>query len=405
MLKVRHVREDELDPFWDAMSVVFAFDRDLEDEDHLYEVFEKDRLIGAFDGDELVGTLGAFSLDMTVPSGNLPTAGTTIVTVLPTHRRQGVLTAMMDAHFEEVVARREPLAALWAAEVPIYGRFGYGAAADDVAIEISSDRIEFPEVDQDVSVRMVDLEQAMALFPPIFDTVLQRRPGTFARSEDWWRHRRLRDPKDQRQGATAQRLAVAYRGAEPVGYVQFRMKDEWSRGSVPLGTVTIKEIMGADAGAEQALWSFIGNLDLMTTVKMQGRPFDDPLVWNLTDPRHLSRSISDSLWVRVMDVPVALSGRRYQADGSIVLRVDDPFRPALGGTFRLEIVGGIGLCEPTDLEPQLDLTASQLGAVYMGGRSITEMVTAGTVGADFSTAVEADRLFHWSPGPWCPEVF
>ncbi len=405
MLKVRHVLEDELDPFWDAMSVVFAFDRDPEDEDHLYKVFEKDRLISAFDGDELVGTLGAFSLDMTVPGGTLPTAGTTIITVLPTHRRQGVLTAMMEAHFDDVIDRGEALAALWAAEVPIYGRFGYGAAADDVAIEISCDRIEFQDVDKDVSVRMVNIEQAMAIFPPIFDTVLQRRPGAFARSEDWWRHRRLRDPKDQREGGTAQRLAVAYRGAEPVGYVQFRMKDEWSRGSVPLGAVTIKELMSADVDAELALWSFIGNLDLMTSVKMHGRPTDDPLLWNLTDPRHLNRSISDSLWVRVMDIPVALSGRRYQADGSVILRVHDGSRPASGGTFKLDVEGGTGSCQPTDLEPQLNLTASQLGAVYMGGRSIAEMVAAGTVRAKPDNAIEADRLFRWSPGPWCPEVF
>ncbi|HDH03718.1 MAG TPA: GNAT family N-acetyltransferase, partial [Actinobacteria bacterium] len=311
MLKFRHVREEELDAFWDAMSVAFAFDRDKEDEDHIYKIFEKDRMIAAFDESHLVGTFGAFSLNMTVPGGALPTAGTTIVTVLPTHRRSGALTGMMNAHFDEVIDKGEPLAALWASEAPIYGRFGYGAAADEAAVEISSDRISFEDIDREVSVRIVGLEDALTIFPPIFEAFRLQRAGTFVRSADWWRHKRLRDPKEERRGATAQRLAVAYRGEDPVGYIQFRTKDEWSRGGVPIGAVTIDELIGIDVAAELALWNFIANMDLMTTVKMRGRPIDDPLLWTLVDPRHLSRTISDGLWVRVMDVPAALSGRRY----------------------------------------------------------------------------------------------
>lgn len=404
MLTFRHVEEGELEAFWDALTVPFAFDRDKDDEEHLYDVFEKDRLIGAFDGETLVGTLGAFSLDMTVPGGSLPTAGTTIVSVLPTHRRRGALTGMMQVHFDEILERGEPLAALWASEAPIYGRYGYGSAADEANIDIASTRLAFPSVDETVSVRMVTLEEAVEHFPPLFEAMRVTRPGAFRRGDAWWRHRRLRDTPRFRAGATAQRLAIAERDGRPVGYVHFRSKEDWSSGHAA-GTVRVLELVGSDLEAEKVLWKFVAEMDLMETVKCDRRPLDDPLVWALIDPRRLNRKISDTLWVRVMDVPAALTGRRYAQDGSIVIGLADGFRPESGGTFRLSVDGGTGLCEPTDDRPDLTMDIGFLGALMMGGRSAAEMARGGVIDGTEGSVAMIDRLFRWTPGPFCPEIF
>ena len=64
-----------------------------------------------------------------MPGGSLPCAGVTAVGVQPTHRRRGVLRSMMDAQLRDVHERGEPIAALWASEETIYGRFGYGLAS------------------------------------------------------------------------------------------------------------------------------------------------------------------------------------------------------------------------------------------------------------------------------------
>src|SRR5215210_8530263 len=92
-------------------------------------VAELDRSLGLWDGDQVVATSGIYSRTLTVPGAVVPCAGVTWVTVAPTHRRQGVLTAIMRRQLTELhEQQREPVAALWAAEYPIYGRFGYAPA-------------------------------------------------------------------------------------------------------------------------------------------------------------------------------------------------------------------------------------------------------------------------------------
>src|SRR5438105_11399722 len=92
-------------------------------------VLDHERMHAAWDDGKIVGGAGAFTFEMTVPGGTVPTAGVTVVGVYPTHRRRGVLRSMMRAQLDDVHERGEPLAALWASEETIYGRFGYGLAS------------------------------------------------------------------------------------------------------------------------------------------------------------------------------------------------------------------------------------------------------------------------------------
>ena len=100
------------------------------------EITEFDRTLAFFEGPEIVATAGIFSYEMTVPGGALPCAGVTRVSVLSTHRRRGLLTGMMRRQLDDMHQRGEPLAALYASEAPIYGRFGYGLATYQAAVEI-----------------------------------------------------------------------------------------------------------------------------------------------------------------------------------------------------------------------------------------------------------------------------
>src|SRR5262249_19812170 len=88
-----------------------------------------ERMHAAREDGVIVGGAGAFPFGRTVPGGMVPAAGVTVVGTFPTHRRRGVLRAMMRAQLDDVHARGEPLALLWASEDTIYGRFGYGMAS------------------------------------------------------------------------------------------------------------------------------------------------------------------------------------------------------------------------------------------------------------------------------------
>ena len=125
--QLRPITAEEWPAFVRAMSAVFAEDPSGPFLDTPSPVAELDRSLGLFDGDRVAATAGIYSLAMTVPGDRVvPTAGITWITVSPTHRRQGVLTAIMRRQLDEVHDQeREPVAALWAAESSIYGRFGY----------------------------------------------------------------------------------------------------------------------------------------------------------------------------------------------------------------------------------------------------------------------------------------
>lgn len=227
-LTIRAIDPSEVEAFRAAMGLCFGFDPVPDRLTHFEKLFEADRSRCAFDDGHLVGTAGAFSLDMTVPGATVRCGGTTMVSVLPTHRRRGVLRKMMGAHLDDVREREEPIAALWASESSIYGRFGFGQASVELDVTIPREHVRFhrlaPEPDP---VRIVSAEEARRLVQPVFEAVRMRTPGFYARTEDWWSERFFFDPPDRREGATSYRYAVAFRGRRPVGYAQYRFRGTW----------------------------------------------------------------------------------------------------------------------------------------------------------------------------------
>ncbi|HYT25919.1 MAG TPA: GNAT family N-acetyltransferase, partial [Actinomycetota bacterium] len=140
----------------------------------LGRIFEPDRSLCAFDPrDGMVATGGAYSLELTLPGGGgVPAAGLTLISVLPTHRRRGILRALIQRHFEDVQARGEAVSVLTATESLIYGRFGYGMATSAAQLEIDRRHAAFAEsVDTPGRVRMVDAGEAARLLPEVFDRV------------------------------------------------------------------------------------------------------------------------------------------------------------------------------------------------------------------------------------------
>jgi len=353
---------------------------------------------------ELVGTCGAYSLELTVPGATLPAAGTTWITVRPTHRRRGCLRAMLSEHFRDVRARGEPLAALWASESGIYGRFGYGPAAWTCPLEIERPHAAFRELpDEPGRLRLVEVDEARRLLPPVYAAAARERPGSFARGDAWW-DRRLADPPWEREGATAHRFAVLERGGEPRGYLHHRVRGRWSDGHAR-SELQVLELQALDPSARAALWRFALDVDLVERVHAWNQPVDDPLPWLLADPRRLRRAPRDGLWVRLVDLPRALAGRVYPDAGRLVLRVRDAFCPDNQGTWELEAGPEGGRCRPSSAEPDLELGAEELGALYLGGHRASELARAGRVAGAPEALARADRLLAWSPQPWCPELF
>lgn len=403
-VEIRAVSADEIQTFFDAMGVPFGFDSTPEAIEEFKAGANHDRLRAAFDGDQIVGTFGTHDLQLTVPGGTLATGGTTLVTVLPTHRRQGTLRELMAVHFREVHENNEPLAALWASESSIYGRFGYGPASEAAVMKLPKPfaRLSQP-VDIRGSMRLLELDEAIEQFTPIYDRVASRRPGMFARTERWWRHRFLGDPEHRRHGCTHHRRVLHTRDGESVGYVVYRTRTNHADGTAQASVV---ELIGIDPQAERALWQFIFGIDLVDTIEYWNAPLDDPLRWWLEDPRRAERKIEDALWIRPVDAVAALEGRRYSIAGSFVFRMRDELCPWNDGVFYLNTnEDGIARCQPANAEPDIDLTPFALGATYLSGHTFSDLSRAGQMTGTESALRRADAMFAWDRQPWCQELF
>src|SRR5688572_28181594 len=129
---IRPVTEDEFEAWANATESPFFTEVRGDRLARWRRMTELERTLAVFDGDRIVGGSMLLRMRLTVPGGELPMGGLTAVGVVPTHRRRGVLSALMQRHFADMREWGEPLSGLSAAEYPIYGRFGYGSAAPDL---------------------------------------------------------------------------------------------------------------------------------------------------------------------------------------------------------------------------------------------------------------------------------
>ncbi len=408
--QLRPVTADEWPRFTRAMSAVFGEEPSGPFLDAPSPVAELDRSLGLFDDDRVVATSGIYSLEMTVPGGaSVPTAGITWITVSPTHRRRGVLTSIMRRQLDGIREQgREPVAALWAAEASIYGRFGYAPASWQGGW---SGRTERLQLRRDVGtgtgrVRLTELDRFRPAAVGLHEQLRRGVPGTMARDDRWW-DRQLRDDPDERKGWTGRFLALHEETDGTVtGYATYRVKSSWSDGGEPDGVLRVGEARASTPAAYAALWQFLLSHDLVRTVEYPSASSGDPLRHLLADPRALHARPTDALWVRLVDVGAALSARRYPARIELVLEVRDDFCPWNTGRWHLWGHPAGAFCDRTDRDPDIVLGIEELSSVYLGGVSLAALQAVGRVQEISPGAVTlASTAFGWPVAPWCPDEF
>lgn len=367
--------------------------------------FEPERSLAAMDDGAIVGTAAAMSLELTVPGGAVAMAGVTDVGVAPTHRRRGILTQLMRRQLDDVRALGEPLAGLWASESVIYGRFGYGLATLATRVEIERPRSAFLRPVEDPGrIRLVERSEAAGLLPAVYDRARPGRPGMWSRTPKFWEGW-LADPESWRDGASARWHAVHESQGVADGYALYRVKHDWA-GGTPRSVLSISELIAASDAAYASLWRFCLDVDLIGRITAWPRPPDEAVRHLLADARALKMRVQDGMWLRLVDVPAALAARRYGAEGSLVIEVADGFCPWNEGRYALEGDPEGARCEPTRRNPDLALSANELGAAYLGGVRPSTLARAGRVEELRAGALRtADAMFGWDQDPWCPAVF
>jgi predicted acetyltransferase len=205
----------------------------------------------------------------------------------------------------------------------------------------------------------------------------------------------------EHESQAPRRFVVLEADGEPLGYAIYRTNFSFDSGSAT-SRLTVKEALGATPEATAAIWRFLLDVDWMASVEVSLAPPDHPLFLLLATPRRMRYRTGDGLWVRLVDVGAALSGRAYGEGGPLVLEVRDAVCEWNDGRWRLVA----GECARTDDDPDLALDVSALGSAYLGAISFTELRAGLRVEELKEGAVaRADALFAWRPLPWCLEIF
>ena len=353
--------------------------------------------------DGVVAGCASFPLEMTVGGGRVArVSGLTVVGVLPTHRRRGILRAMMRAHLDDTRRRGEAVASLWASEDTIYGRFGYGIASLTGDIDVPRTATAFARAAESRGTfRIFGEAEAVEPMTEAYERIRPLHAGMLARSADWWRNRRLADPENRRQGGGELNRVVGYHDGRPSSLAFYRVNQHFEAGQLK-GHVAVVEALAATPEATRDLWQFLFDIDLVERVKAILLPLDHPLLLLLAKPRELNFGVHDGLWIRLVDLPAALAARPLGSSEPVVIEVADAFCSWNEGRWR---VSGSG-AERTQAEPDLACDVTALGSVYLGGFSFTRLAQAGRVTAlKPDAAARADALFPSSGAPWCPEIF
>jgi len=369
---------------------------------HFRRILPPERVHAAFEGEIAVAGSAAYAFDLTVPGAQVKASGITIVGVLPTHRRRGLLQEIIRAHIDAAHVRGEPVAVLWPSEDAIYNQFGFGMAALAAEIDVPRERAAaYGHVEVPGTVRIVPLAEAEPLVAPVYARVARDTPGMFARSSAWWQDRLLTDHPWRRLGGGALQCVVLEIDGAPAAFAFYRVNVAFEHGS-STGNIFVVEAMGDSPRAQHAIWRYLLNIDWLARVKASFLPVDHPLLLSVAEPRRLGFRIREGIAVRLIDVGAALSARSYASDDSVVIDVADKFCPWNAGRWRVTRGG----TSRTETEADLACEVNSLGCTYLGGFTFAQLARALRVRELRKGALaRADAMFYTDRAPWCPELF
>ncbi|GAA3020780.1 GNAT family N-acetyltransferase [Streptomyces lactacystinicus] len=411
-LQVRAVSVDEVAEWNRALNFGFLRPHVAVAEDLRRRQWEPGRMLAGFDGERQIATFRSFDTELTVPGGSVVQAdAVTNVTVSSTHRRRGLLSAMMRRDLAAAAERGCAVAVLMAAEYNIYGRFGFGPATHgsgwridlrrtrglrEGLLGVPGGRIDF--------VTMAELRELGA---DLYERWRRTQPGAIERDALWWERTsgEVRTSGDDFK----EPFAAVHRDAAGTvtGLVLYRIDPKWD-GAYPDGALSVDEFIALDLPTAVELWRLVLSVDWVARVEVRNLGPDDPLPLLLQDPRAATphEDNGDLVWVRVLDVEAAFGARSYGAPGRVVLEVDDKLGYA-SGRWALETAeDGTGRCTRTTDDADLALGASELGSLYLGAETASRLAAAALV-AELrpGAAAAADLLLRTPVRAWTPTEF
>jgi len=407
---VNPVPADEIDGWVRALATAFLEDPNgpmvTRWTEGIKRVWDPRRAWGARDDGRWVAAFRSEARRLTVPgledqTHELAVEAVTNVAVAASHRRRGVMSSMVEDSLRAARERGDAASVLIAAEWPIYGRFGYAPATLSAGYTLRLSRRGAVVEGDPASVRQVDLQEFADYAPGVFGAARVQRAGQMDRDTEWWNRTLGRDGYPPSEGLPA--VWLLHAGPDgPDGLLAWRA--EGQGGLIPpFPKVNVWDLTAATETAYRDLWAYLSGIDGVDEVALSTRAVDEPVRWLLPDARTLLMTEwVDFVWLRLLDVPAALTARRYQVPGELVLEVvDDQAGGYASGRYRLTADGDDVSCEPTAAEPDLQISQRGLASIYLGGFRLAPQRLAGAaVERRRGALARVDLMFSTPLAPW-----
>jgi predicted acetyltransferase len=372
-----------------------------------------DRLLAAIDTEtnQIVGTGGADKYSITVPGGStLNMAGIAYMGTLPTHKRKGVFTSMMNKLHSQAKDRGDSVAGLWASQSLLYSRFGYGLATirEDWQINTNHTKLSTPKNDS-VRLKLVDKKTALKEIPKVYDTYRKCQNGATDRTQGYWNYLLYEDDnsKYNKSGDSGFFFVIAYKGNNPSGYAFYNFnKESGVAHEDDKGSLMVQEIISIDNDTNNALWHYVFGVELIEDITFNRRAPNDPLYLMLENPRKLKRDTIDGLWVRIIDPISMLEGRSYNHKGKITINLSGQNQKDIEGNYLIDTDGTNTEVKKVTNKADIYMRPSDLSSIYFGGFSPGEHFQAGNIHIkDYSALKELTKIFNVDQKPWCNTDF
>ena len=400
----------ETGPWFEALMTAFMERWDTRIVDDVQSLWDYRRVWAAFEGEHIVGTVRSWATELTLPGGQLlPGSAVAAVSVLPTHRRRGVLSRMLPLDLDASRERGEAVALLYASEYPIYGRFGFGPAVPSATWTVDAGRGRVPGAPRPDALRFAELSVAARdVVKGIFHAWRPRQPGEIWRRDFTWD-----DDLGLRElsGRPRWKGFLAFHhdaDGQPDGYVRYHVEEHWQQRQ-PRNVLHLDELQALSHEAYVDLWRFVTGMDWVVTVRAERRPIDERLPWLLPNARAARVEDSgDGMWLALLDAPRALAARTYERPGRLVIETVTARGTDVERRDRVVLDASPDgtTCTATDRPADLVVDAGALGAAYLGGARLRDAVLL--QGADEhrpGALAEADALFRTADLPWCSSHF
>ena len=313
----------------------------------------------------------------------MPSWAISTITVAPTHRRKGLATHLLEAELRTARELGIPVAVLTVSESTIYSRFGFSPAALSADWTIDSAWVKWAGPAAPGRVQFVESATIAEQGAALVERVRLDTPGQVSFEGFLWE--RLIGIGAGQEDAAKKLRFIRYddESGAPQGFAVYEVLDK----STPAdrAIVEVKYLVTATDDAYAGLWRFLLELDLVGEVQAPLRSIDEPLAWQVHDFRAAVKSKErDHLWVRILDLPAALTARSYHAPGHLVFDVSDP-QGFTTGRY-LHTISSDGTSVVTALEGDIPddadavaITVNDLGAILLGGVSAHTLARAARI--------------------------